>query len=121
MMVDAGLTKARHGEKAMPANTMSRSRDYAQVVAELVASLPPDRAAQVYDFARFLQAQPAPPDAPHVEEDDWLNDTEAEMQAEDARWQAAYDQHRAEFRQLRERALREIANPELPRRRLACT
>ena len=105
----------------MPANTMSRSRDYAQVVAELVASLPPDRAAQVYDFARFLQAQPAPPDAPHVEEDDWLNDTEAEMQAEDARWQAAYDQHRAEFRQLRERALRAIANPELPRSRLACT
>lgn len=31
------------------------------------------------------------------------------MQSEDARWQAAYDQHRAEFHQLRERALREIA------------
>lgn len=58
-------------KKAMLANTMSRSRDYAQVVAELVASLPPERAAQVYDFARFLQSQPVAPHTQHVEEDDW--------------------------------------------------
>lgn len=97
----------------MLANTMSRSRDDAQVVAELVASLPPERAAEVYDFARFLQSQPVAPDAQHAEENDWLNDTEAQMQAEDVRWQAAYDQHRAAFHQLRERALREIAAGEM--------
>jgi len=113
MMVDAGLAKARHGEKAMLANTMSRSRDDAQVVAELVASLPPERSAEVYDFARFLQSQPVAPDAQHAEENDWLNDTEAQMQAEDVRWQAANDQHRAAFHQLRERALREIAAGEM--------
>ena len=93
----------------MLTNTRPQSRDYAQVVAELVASLPPERAAQVYDFARFLQSQPVAPHTQHLEEDDWLNDTEAQMQAEDAQWQTAYDQHPTEFHHLREQALREIA------------
>ncbi len=84
-----------------------KSRDYARAIAELVATLPPERAAQVYDFARFLQSQAIQP--PPAEEDDWLNDTEAEMQAEDAQWQAFYERNRAELLRLRERALGEIA------------
>lgn len=31
-------------------------------------------------------------------EDDWLNDSEAQMQAEDAQWLAARDRHQTEFR-----------------------
>lgn len=42
-------------------------------------------------------------------EDDWLNDSEAQMQAEDAQWLAARDRHQTEFAQLRLRALDEIA------------
>lgn len=88
----------------------SESRDYARAIAELVATLPQERAAQAYDFARFLQSQSATPQPLPVEEDDWLNDSEAEMQAEDAQWQTAYDQRRPEFLRLRERAIREIAS-----------
>ena len=88
------------------------SRDYARAIAELVATLPPERAAQAYDFARFLQTQSATPQPLPVGEDDWLNDSEAEMQAEDAQWQAIYDQHHPEFLRLRERAASEIASDE---------
>ncbi|MCX7708134.1 MAG: DUF2281 domain-containing protein [Anaerolineae bacterium] len=87
--------------------THLKSRDYARAIAELVATLPPERAAQVYDFARFLQSQAVQSNP--AEEDDWLNDTEAELQAEDARWQAFYERNQAEFLRLRERALGEVA------------
>ena len=90
----------------------SASHDYARAVARLVATLPAERAAQVYDFVRFLQAQSATSQPMPVEEDDWLNDSEAEMQAEDVRWQATYDQHHAEFLRLREQAVHEIASGE---------
>lgn len=84
------------------------SRDYAQAIAAVVAALPPERAAQVYDFARFMQAQGAASSG-QSDDDDWLHDTEAQMQAEDEQWEATYDRHRAEFAQLCEQALREIA------------
>ncbi|MGC8780623.1 MAG: hypothetical protein ACP5UQ_07135 [Anaerolineae bacterium] len=84
-----------------------KSRDYAQAIAELVATLPPERAAQVYDFARFLQSQTV--QSSPAEADDWLNDTEEAMKAEDARWQAFYERNQAELLRLRERALGEIA------------
>jgi hypothetical protein len=96
----------------MLAHPKRTSRDYARAVARLVATLPVERAAQVYDFVCFLQAQSAMSQPMPAEEDDWLNDSEAEMQAEDVRWQATYDQHRAEFLRLRERALHEIASGE---------
>jgi len=86
------------------------SRDYARAVAGLVATLPVERAAQVYDFVRFLQAQSATSQPMPAEEDAWLNDSEAAMQAEDAGWQAACDRHRPELLRLRERAIREIAS-----------
>lgn len=91
----------------MVVNAYLKSQDYARAIAELVATLPPERAAEVYDFARFLQSQAVQPQP--AEEDDWLNDTEAEMQAEDARWQAFYECNQVEFLRLRERARSEIA------------
>jgi len=88
------------------------SRDYARAIAELVATLPPERAAQAYDFARFLQTQSDTPQPLSAEEDDWLSDSEADMQAEDAQWRAIYDEHRPEFLRLREQAASEIASDE---------
>ena len=93
----------------MSTQTTERSRTYAEAVAEVVAVLPPARAAQVYDFARFLQEQSiASPMAPGSD-DDWLNDSEEQLQAEDAQWAAFYEQRAAQFLQLRERARHETA------------
>lgn len=92
--------------------TKSGSRDYARAIATLVATLPPERAAQAYDFVRFLQTQSATSQPMSTQEDDWLNDSEAEMQAEDVQWQATYDEHRAGFLRLREQAVHEVASGE---------
>lgn len=98
----------------MSIQSTERSRTYAEAVAEVVAVLPPARAAQVYDFARFLQEQPnASPVAPG-NDDDWLSDSEEQLQAEDAQWAAFYEQRGAQFSQLRERARHEIASGETP-------
>ncbi len=93
----------------MSTQSTERSRRYAEAVAEVVAVLPPARAAQVYDFARFLQAQFAASQPAPDNDDDWLNDSEEQLQAEDAQWAAFYEQRAAQFLQLRERAQREIA------------
>jgi len=71
-------------------------------------TMPVDRAAQVYDFARFLQAQPAGPSPIAGDPDAWLNDSEEQMQAEDAAWDAAYARYREKFAALREAARSEI-------------
>jgi len=81
--------------------------DYAQAIAALVAQMSLERAAQVYDFVRFLQSQPAYP-PPIVEDDDWLNDSEEQMQAEDALWEAAQIRHQAKFSALAATARAEI-------------
>jgi hypothetical protein len=85
---------------------------YAEAVASLVADMPPERASQVYDFARFLQAQivnPSPLSPPDpLAEEDWLNDSEEQMQAEDALWDAATVRHRDKFASLAAEAKAEI-------------
>lgn len=82
--------------------------DYAQALAKLVATLPVERAAQVYDFARFLQAQPGYPSPVEQTEDDWLNDSEEQLAAEDAGWEALYTQQHDKFAKLTEAARAEI-------------
>ncbi len=86
----------------------SQSTDYAQAVAELVAKLPLDRAVQVYDFARFLQAQSQDSVVVATSDDDWLHDSDEQMEAEDALWDAAFDQHRDHFTALADAARAEI-------------
>ena len=93
----------------MSIQSTERSHVYAEAVAEVVAVLSPARAAQVYDFARFLQAQSALFASPLGEDDDWLNDPEEQLQAEDDHWDAFYEQRASQFLQLREQAQREIA------------
>ena len=86
----------------------TKCSEYAQAVAELVEKMPVERAAQVYDFARFLRAQPAGT-SPLRQDDDWLNDSEERMQAEDALWEATYARHQGTFHVLAEEAHAEIA------------
>lgn len=92
----------------MTTQEIFQSQKYAQAVAAIMAAMPPDRAEQVYDFARFLQArQPAP--SPITEDiDEWLYDSEEQMQAEDAVWKAFYSRHQDRLLTLREAARAEI-------------
>jgi len=55
--------------------------DYAKAIATLVAKMSLERAAQVYDFVRFLQSQSAYSAPTVLVEEDWLEDTEEQMQA----------------------------------------
>jgi hypothetical protein len=96
----------------MSTQSTERSHAYAEAVAEVVAVLPPARAAQVYDFARFLQAQSTAPLPAPDDDDDWLNDPEEQLLAEDAHWAAFYEQRADQFLQLRDSARREIASGE---------
>ena len=43
------------------------------------------------------------------EDDDWLEDSEEQLQAEDAQWEATYARHRNQFHVLAEEARAEIA------------
>jgi len=73
--------------------------------------MPVERAAQVYDFVCFLQIRPVHPQLVDYDDDDndaWLNDTEEQMQAEDALWDATYTRHRDKFAALVEVAHTEI-------------
>jgi hypothetical protein len=87
-----------------------QSKDYARAAAAIIAVLPPERAAEVYDFARFLQAQKASPSPIAANTtDDWLHDSEEQLEAEDAVWDEFYAGHRDKFIALREAAHGEIS------------
>lgn len=86
-----------------------QSSDYATAVATFVADMSPERAAQVYDFVRFLQRQPNFPSPITSQEDQWLDDSEEQMQAEDALWEAAQIRHGDKFASLIAIARVEIA------------
>lgn len=92
----------------MQTQAATRSINYVQAIAELVAKMSVERAAQVYDFACFLRTRPMHTQLVDRDDDDWLNDTEEQMQAEDALWDAAYARHRDEFTALAEAARAEI-------------
>ena len=92
----------------MATQEVHRSQEYAQAVAAIMAAMPLKRAAQVYDFARFLQGRRAAPLPLAADADKWLNDSEEQMQAEDAVWDAAYARHKDKFLTLREAACAEI-------------
>jgi hypothetical protein len=89
-----------------------RPKDYARATAAIVKGMSVERAAQVYDFARFLQTQPAGPSPIPEDPDSWLNDSEERMQAEDEVWDAAYTRHSEQFAAVREAGRAEIASGE---------
>jgi hypothetical protein len=82
--------------------------DYAKAIAALVAKMSLERAAQVYDFVRFLQSQSAYPSPTALAEENWLNDSEEQMQAEDALWAASQARHHDKFAALAAAARTEI-------------
>ena len=88
---------------------VTRPIDYAKAIAELVAKMTAERAAQVYDFARFLQTQPAELPFVDASDEDWLNDTEEQIQAEDALWNNTEARRRVQFAALEKVARAEIA------------
>lgn len=94
--------------REMATQEMERSQEYAQAVAAIMAAMPPERAAQVYDFARFLQGRRAAPSPLTEDTDEWLNDSEEQTEAEDAAWEAAYARQKDKFLTLREAARAEI-------------
>jgi len=66
---------------------MAESIDYAQEITRIVNGMPMREVAQVYEFVVSLQTQ-SQAHTPWKEEDDenWLNDSEEDMLAEDALW-----------------------------------
>ena len=92
----------------MTTQEIFQSQKYAQAVAAIMAAMPPEHAEQVYDFARFLQGRQAVSSSIAEDADDWLNDSEEQIQAEDAVWEATYARHKDKFLTLREAARAEI-------------
>ena len=85
------------------------SSDYAKAITTLVTAMPVERAAEVYDFARFLRSRVTPLVSLDLDDDDWLDDSEEQMQAEDALWEAASNRQRDQFAALADAARAEIA------------
>lgn len=93
----------------MQAQLTLQPHDYANAVAALMDKMPLERAVQVYEFARFLQSQPTYPPPIMLDDEDWLQDSEETMAAEDARWEATYTRHHDRFAALAATAQAEIA------------
>lgn len=55
--------------------------DYERALMDIVRALPPDRAEQLIDFARFLEAQ-------NLSEELFPDDQTDEIEADNARWDA---------------------------------
>lgn len=90
--------------------TQLQSVDYAKAIAGLVGRMSLERAVQVYKFARFLQSQPTYPPPIALDDEDWLNDSEEDMQAEDVLWEATYARHQEQFTALAATARAEIVS-----------
>ena len=78
---------------------------YERKLIGIVRRLPPERISEVIDFAQFLESQVVKVQ----DEDDWLNDSEEQMQTEDALWDAARARDRGKSATLAETARAEIA------------
>ena len=82
--------------------------DYENAIVDLVRQLPEERAAQLYDFARFLLAEVGPfhqaVDGEGVDEQ--LSDEE--LAAEDALWEASKNRHKDRFAALKAQAKADV-------------
>ncbi len=73
------------------------------MIAALVAKMPVERAMQAYDFACFVRTRSV-----NRSDAGWLNDTEEQLQGEDALWEATCARQRDEFAILAGAARAEI-------------
>ncbi len=82
--------------------------DYEGAIATLIRDLPTERAAQLYDFARFLQAESrSGVDFPFAEngDDDFSED---ELVAEDVAWEKSLARHANRFAALKAQAKADV-------------
>ncbi len=84
--------------------------DYKTEIVTVIEELPPERAAQLYNFARFLLEETRWADqAPAIEYpemEDSLSD--AELADEDALWEANMSRHTEKFAMLKAQAKTEV-------------
>ena len=90
----------------MTTQSLDRQIGFEDALLGAVRGLPPQRAVQVLDFARWLRTQP--------ESEEWLVDdvTEDDLQAEDAHWDQFYAQNRDTFRAMAREAVEQYAGGE---------
>lgn len=91
--------------------TTHSPNDYARWIAALARKLPAERAAQLYDFARFLLNE----SGEAISEDMPDKVSEAELEAEEVVWEDALARHADEFAQLKAQAREDVkAGKSLP-------
>lgn len=88
--------------------TIQHPIDYEGAIATLVRELPAERAAQLYDFARFLLEESRIGAEPVVleAEDDGIS--EEELAAEDTLWEKSMARHADRFAALKAQAKTDV-------------
>ncbi|HQV70742.1 MAG: hypothetical protein WAU96_03650 [Anaerolineae bacterium] len=89
--------------------TSATQSDYAREIAKIVAAMPLDRAAKVYDFARFILQRPGTQVAVPNADDGWLNDSPEQIAREEAVWQESYKHGSEKLKAMVEEAGNEYA------------
>lgn len=79
--------------------------DYEGAIATLIRELPTERAAQLYDFARFLLEESRSVAESSFTEDDI---SEEELAVEDAVWEASMARHADRFAALKAQAKADV-------------
>ncbi len=80
--------------------------DYMREIAKIITKLPVERAAEVYDFARFLLS-PRPIESPLSDEDDWLNDSPERIAKEDVVWDESFARNPEKLQRMASEAIAE--------------
>lgn len=80
----------------------SRTVTYQEVI-DLVKTLPENHLQSLYDFTRFLKYQPSNP----TQESDLFGESLAEIEADEAEWQAQFAASRDKLRNLAREAAAE--------------
>ena len=90
------MAQVMRGDK-MTIQLAQQSATVELALIDVVRTLPPRRAVQVLDFARWLQTQPIP--------DEEASDQAAQMEQEERVWEQVYLAHRDDFRAMAHQAL----------------
>ncbi len=88
-------TKKTQGKPAQPPTL--------EQVVDLVATLPPDRLASVYDFALFIKSHPLVPASADI-----FGETEDEIRADEAEWAQQFEASRERLRTIAREAAAEF-------------
>jgi len=90
----------------MEAQTVSPVSLYEQTLVSIIRRLPAERASQIVDFARFIEYQTFQVDTEDALPDE--QETEEEILADEARWEAQFAASRDKLRRLAAEAREEI-------------